>query len=151
MKPGSDIRERIERLHAAMLAALHVDHFPPGPGDAEGWRAFLFVLDTLAETPGGPLAPRDIRAAVDLMRAQNRSGEAKWALRYFKIMGQPEAFRDLVLESRRRHRPRPPVVERPVTTPVATTLQPVDTAAESGPQSVKHLADEWFREHGLRR
>lgn len=96
----------IAEFHRALLAALQVDFFPPGMGDVNAWREFLFALDTLKDSAGGALTAHDIGAAVRLMRQQNKNGKAGWSLRFGKIMKEPEDFRDLVLEARRPVRPR---------------------------------------------
>jgi hypothetical protein len=99
----------IAEFHRALLVALGVDYFPPGMADVNAWREFLFLLDTLKDSAGGPLTARDIHAVVALMRQQNRDRKAGWSLRFGKIMREPEAFRDLVLEARKVKRPRAPI------------------------------------------
>lgn len=141
----SEIRNQkseIEPLHRALLAALRVDYFPPGMGDLNAWHDFLFVLRSLADTTGGPLTPHDLRAVIALMREQNREGKAKWALRFSKIMRDPEMFRDLVLETRRAKRPRPPVERSSRTVGDVTIETERDPAAENDPRPVaEHLAE----------
>lgn len=146
-------RDRIERLHREMLNALRVDYFPPGMSDAEAWRGFLYVMDTLAETPGGMLTPRDVRNAVDLMRKQVAEKKAGWSLRFSKIIRDPEAFRDLVLETRRKIRPRPEVREEAVTRPgIGTRLELVDpVASQDSIKSIKKHAEEFFAQFGVKR
>lgn len=93
-------------FHRALLEALRVDYFPPGIGEMNNWRDFLYVMKPLADSEGGPFTAADLFAAVQLMRSQNRGG-ANWSLRFAKIMATPEAFRDLVLMARKEKRERP--------------------------------------------
>lgn len=95
--------DAILKLHKVMLMELRIPYFAPSMADAQSWDAFLFVMKSLEETPGGPLTPVDVRAVIRWMRSQNEKG-AKWALRLSKIMRDPENFRDLVLERRRKLR-----------------------------------------------
>jgi hypothetical protein len=136
----------ILELHKALLAALRVDYFTPGMGDVNAWRDFLFVLDTIKDSAGGPLTARDIHAAIGLMREQNRDKRAGWSLRFGKIMREPEAFRDLVLEARRIKRPRKPIQTAQVTQPDgANVMVERDPAAEAEPTHVSNPLRE-FRE-----
>jgi hypothetical protein len=109
------------------------------------WRDFLDVLKSLDETAGGPLTKGDIAAAVGLMRKQNRDG-ANWSLRFAKIMGDPETFRDLVLQSRRVDRPRPPVqtTQRTDATGASIAVES-DPAAERNPVAIAEHISEWKR------
>lgn len=137
------IPPEIEALHRALLAALRVDYFPPTMGDLNAWHDFLFVMQSLEDSAGGRLTTRDIHAAVALMREQNRAGEAKWALRFSKILRDPEAFRDLVLGTRRVKRPRPPVSTISVKTgDGAIVASERDPATENEPIAIaEHLAE----------
>lgn len=140
------IPPEIEALHRALLSALRVDYFPPGMGDLNAWRDFLFVLQSLEGSVGGCLTSHDIRAAVNLMREQNREGKAKWALRFAKVLREPESFRDLVLETRRLKRPRPPV-ERSSRRAGDITLETErDPATEAEPQPISRPVAEQYAE-----
>jgi hypothetical protein len=139
----------IDYLHRALLAALRVDHFRPGMGDVNAWRDFLFVLDSLKDSDGGELTPRDVHAAVDLMRQQNKAGESKWSLRFSKILREPESFRDLVLISRKRIRPRPAIqtVSRK-TGDGANVMDERDPAVANDPKPIADELRKW-REQNL--
>jgi hypothetical protein len=141
------IPPEIDYRHRALLAALRVDYFRPGLGDLTAWHDFLFVLETLTDSEGGELQPEDIHAAVNLMRAQNKSGEARWSLRFAKIMREPESFRDLVLIARKKVRQRPPVetASRTDATGASVAIER-DPAAVTDPQpiseGVRHFMSE---------
>ncbi len=143
------IPPEIETLHRALLAALRVDYFPPGMGDLNAWHDFLFVLKSLDDSAGGCLTRRDLHAVVARMREQNRAGEAKWSLRFSKILRDPEAFRDLVLETRRQKRPRRPVEIVSVQTADGAQVQVErDPAAEADPIHVSKHLEEFKRRMG---
>ena len=127
----------IIELHSSLLAALGVDYFPPGMADMNAWRDFLFVMQPLADSAGGAMTKADLPRAVDLMRQQNKSGDARWSLRFSKIMREPEAFRDLVLIARKKQRPRPPIETASRTDASGAAIQVErNPAAESEPQPI---------------
>jgi hypothetical protein len=99
----------IPEFHRVLLDALAVDYFQPGLADINAWRDFLYFLETLNDSAGGPLTARDIAAAVRLMRQENRDRRASWSLRFARILREPESFRDLVLQARKQKRERPQV------------------------------------------
>jgi hypothetical protein len=136
------IPPEIDALHRALLAALRVDYFRPGMGDLNAWHDFLFVLQSLDDSAGGKITARDVHGAVNLMREENRDGKAKWSLRFAKILRDPEAFRDLVLLTRKAKRPRPPVEPSSRTAGDVTLATERDPAAENDPVHIKeHLAE----------
>lgn len=116
-------KEGILSLHRVMLYALRLPFFSPAASDLIAWESFVSVLDSLGETPAGPLTPRDVRNVIDGMRRSNARGDSKWSLRLTNILRNPESFRDLVLESRRIKRERPE--SRPVA--VVTALDRGDS------------------------
>jgi hypothetical protein len=139
-------------FHRALLAALDVDYFAPGIGDVNLWQSFLFVMKPLDDSAGGPLVPRDLHAAVNLMRAQNKTGSAKWSLRFSKIINDPEAFRDLVLIARKKVRPRPPVetASRTDATGASVALER-DPAAEREPKPISEGVQRFMSELAARK
>lgn len=140
------IPPEIEALHRALLAALRVDYFPPGMGDLNAWHDFLFVLSSLDESAGGPLTGRDLHAVVALMREQNRENKAKWALRFMKILRDPEMLRDLVLETRRVRRPRRPVETTSVRTADGAQVEiERDPAADADARPVQEILADFKR------
>ena len=124
----------ILEFHRALLDALGVDYFSPGLSDINAWRDFLFFLDSLKDSAGGPLTAKDIAAAVRVMRQENRDKRAGWSLRYFRILREPESFRDLVLQSRKTNRPRPPIRTESRQMGEHTIAVEVDPAAAADPQ-----------------
>lgn len=130
-------------FHRALLEALRVDYFPPGMGEMNNWRDFLYVMKPLEDSEGGPFVKADLSAAVQLMRSQNRSG-ANWSLRFAKIMATPEAFRDLVLIARKEKRERPPkkVVQAKTGDGAAVAVE-VDPAADAEPTHISNPLREW--------
>ncbi|MCA1659610.1 MAG: hypothetical protein LC642_03575 [Verrucomicrobiaceae bacterium] len=133
----------IVAFHRALLAALQVDFFRPGLLEMNNWRDFLEVMKPLEDSVGGPFTAQDIAAAIQLMRAQNRSG-GNWSLRYAKIMQNPEAFRDLVLIARKKIRPREPkVIETAKTGDGANVAVERDPAAERDPQHISNPLRDW--------
>jgi hypothetical protein len=109
------------------------------------WRDFLFVMDSLKESSGGAFVGKDLVAVVAFMRKQNRDG-ANWSLRFAKIMGDPETFRDLVLQTRQVDRPRPPVQtkQRTDATGAAIAVES-DPSAERPPVAIAEHLSEWKR------
>lgn len=92
-------------LHNSIVSALQVAYFKPSMSDATKLQAFLFEINqSLDELNGGPLKPADVTRVISWMRSENTAGRANWALRYSKILNEPENFRDLVLERRRKLR-----------------------------------------------
>lgn len=128
----------IFQLHRALLSALRVDYFPPGLGDVNAWRDFLFVFEPLKDSAGGPLSAKDIHAAVALMRLENRSAGNRWSLRFARILKEPESFRDLVLQSRKQNRDRPPAVPASRSAGNTSILIERDPSAENQPQPIAH-------------
>jgi hypothetical protein len=136
--------QEIHDFHRALLVALNLDHFPAGMSDVNSWGDFLAVMKPLAESVGGPFAVRDIHAAVRLMRQQNKSGEARWSLRYSKILREPEAFRDLVLMARKEKRPRAAVETTSRTDATGAVIQVErDPAAEAEPTHISKPLRDW--------
>lgn len=133
----------IVELHRALLAALQVDYFPPGMGEMNRWRDFLFVMQPLVESEGGAFTKGDLGAAVRLMREQNRARTANWSLRFSKIMGDPESFRDLVLIARKAVRKRPPMEQKQRTDATGANIAvDHDPAAERNPAAIaEHIAE----------
>lgn len=98
----------IPSLHKTLCLALGLPVLRLSISGESQW--YWFVRETcLDSTPGGPLTCEDIQNVIALMRKQKTVGTG-WSLRYSRIMRDPETFRDLVLETRRQPRPRPPVV-----------------------------------------
>ena len=136
----------IIELHRALLAALRVDYFPPGMREMNNWRDFLDVMKPLQESEGGAFTAADITRAIALMRHQNKSKEANWSLRFFKIMSEPESFRDIVLIARKAARPRPPVETRTAKTGDGANVQVEhDPAAERNPVAIAEHVNELRR------
>jgi hypothetical protein len=150
MKPGpfaESAPQEIHEFHRALLVALNLDHFPAGMSDVNSWGDFLAVMKPLAESVGGPFVVRDIHAAVRLMRQQNKSGEARWSLRYSKILREPEAFRDLVLIARKEKRPRAAkVADTAKTGDGANVAIELDPAAESEARPVSESVRAFMNE-----
>lgn len=150
MKPGpfaASAPQEIHEFHRALLVALNLDHFPAGMGDVNMWREFLFVQAPLCDSAGGPFAVLDIHAAVKLMRQQNKAGETRWSLRYSKILREPEAFRDLVLQARKEKRPRPAVVTEQARTGDGAAIQVErDPAADAEPRPVSESVRSFMAE-----
>jgi len=147
MKPlhPSLVPPEIVAWHRLLLNALRVDYFAPGLLEMNHWRDFLSVLKSLDETPGGPLAGKDVVKVVELMRKQNKTG-SNWSLRFSRIMGAPETFRDLVLQTRRVDRPRPPVqtTQRTDATGASIAVES-DPAADRDPVAIAEHISEWKR------
>jgi hypothetical protein len=139
------VPQEIVEWHRALLSALRVDYFAPGLLEMNHWNAFLYVLKSLDETPGGPLTPKDVSAVVTLMRKQNQTG-SNWSLRFARIMGDPETFRDLVLQTRRVDRPREPVETRSRTDATGAAIAvESDPAADRDPVAIAEHLSEWKR------
>jgi hypothetical protein len=137
------VPDYIVAFHRALLVALQVDFFRPGMLEMNNWRDFLEVMKPLEDSAGGPFTAQDIAPAVQLMRAQNRSG-GNWSLRYAKIMRDPEAFRDLVLIARKQRRPREPKVTETARTGDGASVQVErDPAADAEPQHIATSLKEW--------
>jgi hypothetical protein len=138
MTPAEPKAALARRLHAVLYDACGLDA-PPLDYSAERlWFDALLILDGLAETPAGPITARDIIAVVGSMRESNRTGKTNWSIRPTKILRDPELLRDLILESRRKLRPRrPPVPIQSRTGDGAAVLDHHDPAtdapAEAGP------------------
>jgi hypothetical protein len=140
------IPNEIFELHRALLSALRVDYFPPGLGDVNMWRDFLFVLEPLKDSVGGPLTAKDISYAVGLMRLENKSRKAGWSLRFARILHEPESFRDLVLQARKAKRDRAPVetastLQRLNASTTISRLEERDPAAANPPKPLRELLD----------
>jgi hypothetical protein len=120
--------------------------------DMNAWRDFLFVMQPLDDSAGGAFTRADLFAAVGLMRQQNRSGQARWSLRFSKILREPEAFRDLVLIARKKLRPRPPVetASRTDATGAAIAIER-DPAAESEPQPISEETARFMKHYEERK
>lgn len=140
------VPDYIVELHRALLEALRVDFFRPGMIEMNNWRDFLDVMKPLDDSAGGPFTARDLVAAVNLMRSQNKGG-ANWSLRFSKIMQTPEAFRDLVLIARKEKRERPAKRIESVKQPDgATVAVERDPAAEDEPQPVSESVQRFMDE-----
>jgi hypothetical protein len=133
----------ILEFHRALLDALGIDHFRPGMADVNMWKDFLFFLDTLKDSAGGPLTAKDITAALRLMRQENRDKRAGWSLRYSRILREPESFRDLVLQARKQKRERGPVVTESRTAGNVSILTERDPAADEPPKQIAHELRRW--------
>lgn len=138
--------------HRELLAALRVQFFPPGLSEMNSWRDFLSVMSSLKTTEGGEFTKRDLAAAVALMRAQNGKG-SNWSLRFAKIMGTPESFRDLVLEARTKAkiRPRQPVAQGSRKVGDLTIATETDPAAEAAPQPISESVHKFMNEYRARK
>lgn len=130
------VPDYIVQWHRELLRALRVEFFRPGLQEMNGWRDFLAVMAPLKETNAGEFTKRDLVAAVELMREQNKQRGGNWSLRFSKIMRDPETFRDLVLEARtkRRARPRPPIEKGSRSVAGVTIATETDPAAEAEPK-----------------
>ncbi|MDQ2659721.1 MAG: hypothetical protein M3Y03_04800 [Verrucomicrobiota bacterium] len=127
------VPEEIKTLHRVLLRALGLDHFPPGMVEMNAWRDFLFVMKPLAESEGGAFTADDLKAAVALMRKQNKARESNWSLRFSKIMRDPESFRDCVLIARKEARPRPPIEQTSRTVGELRIATETDHALDAAP------------------
>jgi hypothetical protein len=100
----------IERLYRVLLEELRLPYFPcTQPNDQRAMSDFLFVVNVIQETPGGPLKPADVRAVIRRRWEEKIKHGARWKMTLQSILRDPEQFRDQVLECRRPVRPRPPV------------------------------------------
>lgn len=99
--------EQIRRYHAALHRLCGLPALSPTISDLMAWHDFLAQMKPLDDTEGGPFTIADLTAVLSLMAKQKREG-IPWSMRPTLILRDPERFRDMVLESRRRLRKRPP-------------------------------------------
>ena len=132
---------KILALHRALCAAIGNPEFKLTMSDERAWSDFLGVISSLDETSGGPLTPRDMKLVIERMRTQVASGKAGWSLRYTKILRDPETFRDLVLEVRKKFRPRAAIERVTRTLPDgANVIDERDPAAEADATNIRAAA-----------
>lgn len=140
------VPDEIVALHRELLRALRVDYFPPGMGEMNRWRDFICVMAPLAQSEGGAFTKDDLGMAVRLMREQNQARTANWSLRFSKILGEPESFRDLVLMARKAVRKRPPIEHAQRTDATGANIAiERDPAAERDPVAIAEHISEWKR------
>ena len=116
------ITEDIVRdFHKALHRACGLPQLAPTTTDKATWWAFLREMEPLDDPhAGGPLTLQDIADVVGEMDRQKRAGLAAWSLRPSKILADPEMFRDLVLQARKKRQARP----RPAPTKIIDQLSP---------------------------
>lgn len=111
----------IADFHKALHRACGLPQLAPSTGDKSTWWAFLREMAPLDDPhAGGPLTVQDITDVVTEMDRQRRNGTAAWSLRPSKILRDPELFRDLVLQARKRRTARP----RPSATRIVDQIAP---------------------------
>ncbi len=111
--------EQITAMHNALMRGCNHPQLRMTSADHSLWRDFLSVMEPLEDTEGGPITTSDIIAVLGTMQAHNNkarlSGRGyQYSLRPSSILRDPEKIRDLILESRRTLRKRPPPVMRQV-------------------------------------
>lgn len=95
---------QIEEFHRTLHQECGLDALRLTHNDQRAWFDFLREMEPLEDHPLGPFCVEDIRGAVGEMHYQKREGKASWAIRPSTILRNPDSFRDLVLEARKRRK-----------------------------------------------
>lgn len=131
--------EQITAMHNALMRGCQHPQLRMTSADHSLWRDFLSVMEPLEDTPGGPITASDIVTVLGTMQAHNNkarlSGRGyQYSLRPSSILRDPEKIRDLILESRRTLRKRPPPIMRQVNHGTGNRMIEHDPADDTGPR-----------------
>lgn len=113
--------EDIEKFHHALRRFCGLERLPFTFSDSTAWQGFLFVMQPLEGSEGGPFTLSDLTAVLSEIRQQKNRG-INWTLRPTAILREPERFRDMVEEARRSLRIVKRVAERPASSPAVQSL-----------------------------
>lgn len=134
-------------LWRTLYAACGLESIRPGMDDQRICFDWLQLMEPLHDTPTGPITRADITAVISSMKKARERG-INYSIRPRNILNEPEKFRDMILEERRRRnlRRRKPSETADRTDGDTTHQVDHDPAAEADAVPVSEGVRKWMED-----